>query len=990
VMAAALVAAWLSTGVDVLTDPVTGRDFPRYFDRMYALRVSTEITYGLLLAVAVADDCWILGCLGRNFVGAYLTHLYISAELPFAVAAAGSGGPLAQLAVLVWVPMAFVLTFGAAAQKGLALLARAAGSAASSAARHCVSASARARFSTSRQSGAPTTGTWSAWGRWGTLRAARCDAGCFVCLDGGTGSEVERRVTQAGGGHAVHGEGWTCTQWKTHPRVLVDVHKGYLQCGAEVVIANSYATNRHVMAGAGLEELTEQATRESVRLAIQARTEYLAEGPRSRVDGAVEPIVAGSMSCHPPCMAHGTSMDAGIWPSPEVETAGYYEQAALLRDAGVDALFVEMVWDWKEHGQRAVRAADSVGLPVVVCLAVFDAASCGRGAPRLGCGTPVREVAGNLAGGSWRHVEAICVHHTKLPLVLDCLRSVRQGWKGPLGAYPDHGTFKMPHWEYDVLEAERFLQSAEQWASEVGCTLFGGCCGVGPEVIARVSVWCQEHNSRLRAGASGVGPEPRHCLAGSDECPILIVGAGVGGLAAAHECQKRGYAVVIIEKENAVGGCWHKFGNTTSKLQSHSATYVVDLERPHHLASYPSKAEFMAYMSAFAGNNRITEHILLRSELRQVKRTAEARYTATYSQDGQTKTFEACAVLAAPGRLRQPRRQRYKGEDEFAGEVGYGLADDLRGTSFQGKRVVILGHGSFAVENMRTSLEHGAPKVVMICRRRTLVLPRAASFAFDRCTGRRTLPVADALAFCQRAYDIVGLDCRQFLTTSGGDGRPALEQPPPPVSDLYFLSQHCGRLDVVVDSVRHFAERAVITMKGRCVAADVVFKCLGFEALDSKFDQSLALRSMTGFWVNGDPRCFVQQEPTGQLEFRKWPLPFNNPHYMYTYIFFHFLERPEAFADIARLLPTCRTCAYDNAHVEGTFAVAVRALRGSHEEKFREMVERASAPARGEPVLRHFLDEQRGEWLAYAGLLAAQAPRYPYAASDIEALEMQA
>jgi acyl-CoA synthetase (AMP-forming)/AMP-acid ligase II/S-methylmethionine-dependent homocysteine/selenocysteine methylase len=356
---------------------------------------------------------------------------------------------------------------------------------------------------------APVVRCEEAWRKWRALLADRCDRGRFVCLDGGVGTEVERATVDDS---TVHPEGWSCLQWKTHPEVLRGVHEAYFKAGADIAIANTYATNRNVMRGAHCEECTEQATKVSLRLAKEARDATAmvvgelggAEVKCSPCTGLSNgPLVAGSISCHPPGMAHGASMDKGQWPEPEVESAGYEEQAQLLRGAGADAVFVEMVWDWSCHGRKAVSGASHAGLPVAVCLSVFDGEGCKGGQPRLSDGTLVEEVARELAqrAGPW-HVEAILIHHTKLPLVLPCLEAIRRGgWQGPLGCYPDHGTFKMPHWCFDDLEADAFLKHAAEWAEKTGCTMFGGCCGIGPETICKLSDWCQQHNRSVDKGA---------------------------------------------------------------------------------------------------------------------------------------------------------------------------------------------------------------------------------------------------------------------------------------------------------------------------------------------------------------------------------------------------------------------------------------------------------------------------------------------------------
>jgi len=355
------------------------------------------------------------------------------------------------------------------------------------------------------------------WERWQQVNTACFNVGGVLCIDGGTGSEVQREAEKLGSkDEAVNSEGWSCVQWKTHPDVLRGVHLSYLRSGANLVISNSYATNRHIMKAAGYEELTCQATLRAVGLACEARNAFDEE------EGAqvLPNLVAGSMSCHPPGMAHGANMNDGKWPAPEIEAEGYFEQARLTLDGGADVIFVEMVWEWKEHGINAVRGACASGLPVIVCFTVFNAPSCEDAMPQLHDGSLVEEVAEELSTGvGWSNVVGICIHHTKLPLVLPCLEAIRRGgWKGVVGAYPDHGTFEMPHWRFEPLEANKILDYISDWVDKTNCQMVGGCCGIGPETIGLVSNWCQKFNA-----GKGCACLPPPCQPCADPTPRITV-----------------------------------------------------------------------------------------------------------------------------------------------------------------------------------------------------------------------------------------------------------------------------------------------------------------------------------------------------------------------------------------------------------------------------------------------------------------------------------
>src|SRR3954454_16087717 len=100
--------------------------------------------------------------------------------------------------------------------------------------------------------------------------------------------------------------------------VVREVHEDYIRAGADVVIANTFATNRPVLAAAGHGADVQAANRAAVTAALEAR-ERAADRPVA---------VAGSLSLWSSLVEHDPPTDARVL---EV----YREQAALLADAGV-------------------------------------------------------------------------------------------------------------------------------------------------------------------------------------------------------------------------------------------------------------------------------------------------------------------------------------------------------------------------------------------------------------------------------------------------------------------------------------------------------------------------------------------------------------------------------------------------------------------------------------------------------------------------------
>ncbi|MDP6772072.1 MAG: homocysteine S-methyltransferase family protein, partial [Anaerolineales bacterium] len=83
-------------------------------------------------------------------------------------------------------------------------------------------------------------------------------------MDGAIGSEIARL------GGAMDSAAWCAVANKTHPDVVRQVHEEYIRAGADVVTANTFATNRHVLAGAGLADQAVMITARAVELAREA------------------------------------------------------------------------------------------------------------------------------------------------------------------------------------------------------------------------------------------------------------------------------------------------------------------------------------------------------------------------------------------------------------------------------------------------------------------------------------------------------------------------------------------------------------------------------------------------------------------------------------------------------------------------------------------------------------------------------------------------
>ncbi len=301
----------------------------------------------------------------------------------------------------------------------------------------------------------------------------KLDAGEILIIDGGMGSELQRR------GAAMDAQAWSGAAVLDHPALLRRIHEDYIRAGAEVVTANTFATTRFVLASAGLDDQFERINRESMRAAREAR-DAAAAGPVA---------IAGSLSCLPP------GLDPGAYPDPRTESDGYRELAMLLASEGADIIALEMMED-TFHASLAMEAAVGTGLPVWLGVSTRLSDS-GKGL--VGFDFPDTPLAEPLNALVSFEPALINVMHTPPEAVGPALDEVRGVWEGRLGAYPELGDFSAPDWRFTrPLSPEEFVALARDWV-ERGATVLGGCCGTLPEHIQALKEAEQELRTIRRA-----------------------------------------------------------------------------------------------------------------------------------------------------------------------------------------------------------------------------------------------------------------------------------------------------------------------------------------------------------------------------------------------------------------------------------------------------------------------------------------------------------
>lgn len=268
-----------------------------------------------------------------------------------------------------------------------------------------------------------------------------------VLTDGAWGTQFQVLGLQAG----ELADSWNLE----HPDRVENVARAYVDAGSQIILTNTFRSNRIALASYALADRAQEINRAGVEISRRAA------GGRARVFASIGP--------------GGKLLMTGEVTESELAVA-FAEQAKALAAAGADGLAIETMSDLVE-AKLAVAAACETGLPVVACM-VFDS---GKNRDRTMMGISIEQAAKELTAAGADVVGANCGEGTDHYLALATRLRVatdRPIWLKPNAGRPellaDRVTYK--------TTADEFAQAMPALV-RAGAAFVGGCCGTTPEFI---------------------------------------------------------------------------------------------------------------------------------------------------------------------------------------------------------------------------------------------------------------------------------------------------------------------------------------------------------------------------------------------------------------------------------------------------------------------------------------------------------------------------
>ena len=361
---------------------------------------------------------------------------------------------------------------------------------------------------------------------------------------------------------------------------------------------------------------------------------------------------------------------------------------------------------------------------------------------------------------------------------------------------------------------------------------------------------------------------------------IIIIGAGVAGIATAVTLQRAGFGdFTILEKGADVGGVWHwnRYPGLTCDVPSQLYQFSF-APKPDWTGIFAPGDEIQRYLRGVVEQFELDDRIRLNCEVMSTVFDGARWQVAT--ADG--SELEADFVIAATGVLHHPFTPDISGLEAFEGDVVHTARwDDDIDTS--GRRIAVIGNGSTGAQIM-AALQRDATHITHFVRSPQWViwapiglpqsgvlnailrrLPTANRRLYDgmlwgsgiladvttKPTWRRRL-IQSYARWCLR-LQIRDETLRERLTP---DYQPLCKRQV--VSDKYYRAIQSENAELVTSDIERITPRGIKTADGRETEVDLLILATGFRT--HNYMRPMNLRGRDGLdiddaWSKG-PRAY--------------------------------------------------------------------------------------------------------------------------------------
>lgn len=340
------------------------------------------------------------------------------------------------------------------------------------------------------------------------------------------------------------------------------------------------------------------------------------------------------------------------------------------------------------------------------------------------------------------------------------------------------------------------------------------------------------------------------------EHPLLIIGAGLNGLAAAYELKKRGVEPVILDASSKPAAPWRD-RHDQLKLNTHRLiSHLPGMRIPRSFGAFPSRDDMVRYLEDY-------EHFLDVPIHRNVhiKRIDPVKHGwQLTASDGVWQTRN---VIIATGHERVPFIPAWPGRDEFTGELVH-AAHFGRVDRFLDKRILVVGAGNSGTDVLNHLVRLRTNTLWVSVRNGPVILPTKVLGIPLQLLSPLMVPMPPwAVDFLMAATErLVFGDFKKYNLPKHPDGvatRLIKEGVAPAFDDGFVSALKAGRVTVLPE-IERFEGDTVYLTGGQTVRPDTVICATGYSPGLESLVGHLGVLNKAGHPIFNGPECPPEYE----------------------------------------------------------------------------------------------------------------------------------
>ena len=277
----------------------------------------------------------------------------------------------------------------------------------------------------------------------------------FKILDGAMGSELIRN------GITLPNHVWSAEANIQHPDLVQNIHRKYIDVGADYIITNTFRTTSRAYQKTGINsKKASKAAKKSLSLAVDHAKN--AADPSTKIIGSLAPLE----DCYKPT----------LFPGRDTAISEFSQLGRWMAEARPDILLLETMNSMAET-EAGLCALKDIDLPVWVSFVLKDE-------NHLLSGDHLADVLNMLNSFQIKMVFLNCNPLGRTKRAVD---NIVDNWSGSWGIYPNLGKSE-PSPDGGITEHEPIVKyvSVIEYAIKNGASVIGACCGSSPKHIAEI------------------------------------------------------------------------------------------------------------------------------------------------------------------------------------------------------------------------------------------------------------------------------------------------------------------------------------------------------------------------------------------------------------------------------------------------------------------------------------------------------------------------